>query len=161
MKPKQKNKNKISGRADQVLNEGVMLSIWYILLLLFLPYYEQIIDDWKFSLKAQDYLVWSLALCIRSIWWERQPGDIAKKETKDLQDRPEASFVSWKVKSLWGQIPIVGTVRTISPSFSLYRIVVFPDASSPTMRILTSVLGRNLLANRDMIAPIRQLVKTY
>jgi hypothetical protein len=29
------------------------------------------------------------------------------------------------------------------------------------MRILTSVLGRNLLANRDMIAPIRQLVKTY
>jgi len=57
MKPNQKNKNKISGRADQVLNEGVMLSIWYILLLLFLPYYEQIIDDWKFSLKAQDYLV--------------------------------------------------------------------------------------------------------
>ena len=28
--------------------------------------------------------------------------------------------------------PIVGIVVTISPSFSLYRIVVFPAASSPT-----------------------------
>lgn len=31
-------------------------------------------------------------------------------------------------------IPIVGIVVTISPSFSLYKIVVFPAASSPTIK---------------------------
>jgi len=29
-------------------------------------------------------------------------------------------------------LPIVGMVVTISPSFNLYKIVVFPAASSPT-----------------------------
>ena len=38
------------------------------------------------------------------------------------------------------KIPIVGIVVTISPSFSLYKIVVFPAASNPTMRILISFL---------------------
>lgn len=37
-------------------------------------------------------------------------------------------------------LPIVGMVVTISPSFILYNIVVFPAASSPTMRILISFL---------------------
>ena len=31
-------------------------------------------------------------------------------------------------------IPMVGIVVTISPSFSLYNIVVFPAASSPTKK---------------------------
>ena len=47
-------------------------------------------------------------------------------------------------------IPIVGIVVTISPSFSLYRIVVFPAASRPTIRILISFLPKspeNSLAN--------------
>ena len=35
---------------------------------------------------------------------------------------------------------MVGMVVTISPSFSLYRIVVFPAASRPTMSILISFL---------------------
>lgn len=45
---------------------------------------------------------------------------------------------------------MVGMVVTISPSFSLYRIVVFPAASSPTIRILISFLPKrplNKLAN--------------
>ena len=33
--------------------------------------------------------------------------------------------------------PMVGMVVTISPSFSLYRMVVLPAASSPTIKILT------------------------
>ncbi len=41
-------------------------------------------------------------------------------------------------------LPIVGMVVTISPSFSLYRIVVFPAASSPTIRILISFLPKTL-----------------
>ena len=36
------------------------------------------------------------------------------------------------------RLPMVGMVVTISPSLSLYRIVVFPAASRPTMRILIS-----------------------
>lgn len=47
-------------------------------------------------------------------------------------------------------VPMVGMVVTISPSFSLYRIVVFPAASSPTIRILISFLPNrplNKLAN--------------
>jgi len=31
-------------------------------------------------------------------------------------------------------LPMVGMVVTISPSFNLYKIVVFPAASSPTKR---------------------------
>lgn len=34
---------------------------------------------------------------------------------------------------MYMNLPIVGMVVTISPSFSLYRIVVFPAASSPTV----------------------------
>ena len=37
-------------------------------------------------------------------------------------------------------LPIVGIVVTISPSFNLYKIVVFPAASSPTMRMRISFL---------------------
>ncbi len=40
-------------------------------------------------------------------------------------------------------LPIVGIVVTISPNFNLYRIVVLPAASSPTMRIRTGVFDRN------------------
>lgn len=32
------------------------------------------------------------------------------------------------------KLPIVGIVVTISPSFNLYKIVVFPAASSPTKK---------------------------
>jgi hypothetical protein len=36
--------------------------------------------------------------------------------------------------------PMVGTVWAVSPSFSLYKMVVFPAASSPRHRILASRL---------------------
>jgi hypothetical protein len=36
--------------------------------------------------------------------------------------------------------PIVGIVVTISPSFNLYRMVVLPAASRPTIKILLSFL---------------------
>lgn len=36
------------------------------------------------------------------------------------------------LKASTGSSPMVGIVVTISPSFSLYRIVVLPAASSPT-----------------------------
>ena len=40
--------------------------------------------------------------------------------------------------------PIVGMVVTISPSLSLYRMVVLPAASRPTMRMRTSFLPNSL-----------------
>lgn len=47
---------------------------------------------------------------------------------------------------------MVGIVVTISPSFSLYRMVVFPAASRPTMRILISFLPKR---------PLNKLAKTF
>lgn len=40
---------------------------------------------------------------------------------------------------------MVGIVVTISPNFSLYRIVVLPAASKPTISILISFLPNNPL----------------
>ena len=42
-------------------------------------------------------------------------------------------------------VPMVGMVVTISPSLSLYKMVVLPAASRPTMRILISFLAKSLL----------------
>ena len=53
------------------------------------------------------------------------------------------------------QLPIVGIVVTISPSFNLYRIVVFPAASKPTISILISFLPnrpRNIFSKMLPIA---------
>jgi hypothetical protein len=51
-------------------------------------------------------------------------------------------------------IPIVGIVVTISPSFSLYRIVVFPAASKPTMRILISFFPHSLSNSFENVRPM-------
>lgn len=42
-------------------------------------------------------------------------------------------------------LPIVGIVVTISPNFSLYKIVVLPAASNPTINILISFLPKRPL----------------
>jgi len=49
--------------------------------------------------------------------------------------------------------PMVGIVVTISPSFNLYRIVVLPAASRPTIKILISFFPKRLL-KRLANAPI-------
>ena len=54
-------------------------------------------------------------------------------------------------------LPMVGIVVTISPSFSLYRIVVFPAASKPTINILISFLlnkAERLPKSLAMVPPI-------
>lgn len=50
--------------------------------------------------------------------------------------------------------PIVGMVVTISPSLSLYRIVVFPAASRPTIKILISFLPHNLSNSFENVRPM-------
>lgn len=50
--------------------------------------------------------------------------------------------------------PMVGMVVTISPSLSLYRIVVFPAASRPTIRILISLLPHSLSNNFEIVRPM-------
>lgn len=49
---------------------------------------------------------------------------------------------------------MVGMVVTISPSLSLYRIVVFPAASSPTIKILISFLPNRPLNKFAKMLPI-------
>lgn len=55
-------------------------------------------------------------------------------------------------------------VVTISPSFSLYRMVVFPAASSPTIRIRISffphILSNNLEKVRPMVAGVERDLET-
>ena len=51
-------------------------------------------------------------------------------------------------------VPIVGMVVTISPSFSLYKIVVFPAASRPTIRMRISFFPHNLSKSFENVRPI-------
>lgn len=48
----------------------------------------------------------------------------------------------------------MGMVVTISPSLSLYKMVVFPAASRPTMRILISFLPQSLSNSFENVRPI-------
>ncbi|KAJ7692222.1 hypothetical protein B0H17DRAFT_1061617 [Mycena rosella] len=52
--------------------------------------------------------------------------------------------------------PIVGMVVTISPSFSLYSMVVLPAASRPTIRIRTSFLLKRPESRRDTEGPMME-----
>lgn len=51
-------------------------------------------------------------------------------------------------------LPMVGMVVTISPSLSLYRMVVFPAASSPTIKILISFFPQSLSNIFEIDIPI-------
>uniref|UniRef100_A0A2P2LC44 Putative adp-ribosylation factor 2 n=1 Tax=Rhizophora mucronata TaxID=61149 RepID=A0A2P2LC44_RHIMU len=50
--------------------------------------------------------------------------------------------------------PMVGMVVTISPSLSLYKIVVLPAASRPTIRIRISFLAKSRLNSFVKVSPI-------
>lgn len=54
--------------------------------------------------------------------------------------------------------PIVGMVVTISPNFSLYKIVVLPAASRPTIKMRISFFPHNLSNNREKVKPILAVV---
>lgn len=58
-------------------------------------------------------------------------------------------------------LPIVGMVVTISPSLSLYKIVVFPAASRPTMRILISFFPNKPLKRAENVLPIAAVGGNY
>ena len=79
---------------------------------------------------------------------------LGKNETHMTQQTVMASQQVDRRVALY--IPIVGMVVTISPSFSLYRIVVFPAASRPTMRILISFFPKSPLNSLPKIPPIFQ-----
>ena len=49
---------------------------------------------------------------------------------------------------------MVGMVVTISPSLSLYRMVVFPAASRPTIRIRISLRPHSLSNNLEKVIPM-------
>lgn len=66
-----------------------------------------------------------------------------------MDDLEKRDFSGLSVSS-----PMVGMVVTISPSFSLYRIVVFPAASRPTMRMRISFLGHSLSNSFEIDKPI-------
>lgn len=51
-------------------------------------------------------------------------------------------------------LPMVGMVVTISPSFSLYRMVVFPAASRPTIKMRISFFPIRLLRRFPKIFPM-------
>jgi len=51
-------------------------------------------------------------------------------------------------------VPIVGIVVTISPSFSLYRIVVLPAASRPTIKMRISFLPHSLSKSFEKETPM-------
>ena len=54
---------------------------------------------------------------------------------------------------------MVGIVVTISPSLSLYRMVVLPAASNPTIKILISFLPKRPLKRVANMLPMAALFK--
>jgi len=50
--------------------------------------------------------------------------------------------------------PIVGIVVTISPSFSLYRMVVLPAASRPTIKMRISFFPHSLSRSLEKLMPM-------
>lgn len=58
----------------------------------------------------------------------------------------------WQIQII--HLPIVGIVVTISPSLSLYKMVVLPAASSPTIRMRISFFPNILLNTAEKTAPI-------
>lgn len=58
-------------------------------------------------------------------------------------------------------LPIVGIVVTISPSLSLYKMVVLPAASRPTIRIRISLLAKSRLNSFVNVSPIFLAVDSY
>ena len=58
-------------------------------------------------------------------------------------------------------VPIVGMVVTISPSFNLYRIVVFPAASRPTMRIRISFFPHSRSNSFEILRPMATMFENF
>lgn len=52
-------------------------------------------------------------------------------------------------------------VVTISPSFNLYRMVVLPAASRPTIRIRISFLPHSLSNNFEKVRPMLAVARVY
>nr|GMD20777.1 cytochrome P450 CYP749A22-like [Ipomoea batatas] len=78
---------------------------------------------------------------------------------------PEWMILSWpptsqtmKLMFLYSIVstlkPMVGMVVTISPSLSLYNMVVLPAASRPTIRICISFMAKSLLKSLVNVSPI-------
>lgn len=61
-------------------------------------------------------------------------------------------FVLWICP--FKDLPMVGIVVTISPNLSLYRIVVLPAASKPTINILISFLPKRPLNKFPITFPM-------
>lgn len=50
--------------------------------------------------------------------------------------------------------PMVGMVVTISPNFSLYRMVVLPAASNPTIKMRICFLPKRREKREEMVRPM-------
>ena len=62
------------------------------------------------------------------------------------------NFVQQMVISI--SLPIVGIVVTISPSLSLYKMVVLPAASRPTIKIRICFLAKSRFSKLLTVSPI-------
>jgi hypothetical protein len=66
----------------------------------------------------------------------------------------EDKSVSHPLSSSLFYLPIVGMVVTISPNLSLYKMVVLPAASNPTIRIRISFLPKRSVNNFEKLKPM-------
>ena len=99
--------------------------------------------------------VWSCLVHQRPIQWIEcscipQSRHWSLEERGQHKDLEDYAGDIWMMKS----IPIVGIVVTISPSLSLYRIVVFPAASKPTIKILISFFPQSLSKSLENVRPM-------
>lgn len=83
-----------------------------------------------------------------------QPDYVRFWATTSLRDSELRSPTHRSHPHMLLHLPIVGMVVTTSPSFSLYRIVVFPAASSPTMRMRISFFPNIRSQMREKVSPM-------
>ncbi|KAI9922047.1 hypothetical protein PsorP6_000193 [Peronosclerospora sorghi] len=75
--------------------------------------------------------------------------------TTDIPHRKANVFVLHRFHiEAYSNIPIVGIVVTTSPSLSLYKMVVLPAASRPTIRIRISFLPKRRSNTRENAIPM-------
>lgn len=72
----------------------------------------------------------------------------------ETHDQTQEMKCNDSINCLLEDSPMVGMVVTISPSLSLYKMVVLPAASRPTIRIRISFLAKSRLKSFANESPI-------
>lgn len=85
---------------------------------------------------------------------EHRNKDTDRNRKNETQEERNPCMEKERRETAGERVPMVGMVVTISPSFSLYRMVVLPAASRPTIRIRISRLEKSFWKSLVNVSPM-------